>query len=142
LFRVRGILGRNHLIPLNLASFGEPNRGYGMSMRYSYSPQSLVRIHGGNREIGIWIWRSWPAGCCSSRAPRSWPVWPVPPTSLTGANPMLGCARVNVLVSSLVSGFFVVSSSKCFGAREVGHLDLGFPSLDRSDWWATPAWPV
>jgi hypothetical protein len=26
-------------------------------MRCSYYPQSLVRIHGANREIGSWIWR-------------------------------------------------------------------------------------
>jgi hypothetical protein len=25
-------------------------------MRYSYYPQSLVRIRGANREIGSWIW--------------------------------------------------------------------------------------
>jgi hypothetical protein len=54
-------------------------------------------------------------------------------TGLTGADPWLGFSWVNVLVSSLVSEFAAISSFECFGAREVGHLDLGFPSLDRSD---------
>jgi hypothetical protein len=57
-FRVRGILGRNPSIPLDLASFGGPNCGYGLPMRYSYYPQSLVQICEANRGITIWIWRS------------------------------------------------------------------------------------
>jgi hypothetical protein len=57
-FRVRGILGGNPSINLDLAGFGEQNHGYGMPVRYSYYPQSLVRIRGANREIGILIWRS------------------------------------------------------------------------------------
>jgi hypothetical protein len=47
--------------------------------------------------------------------------------------PLLGFARVNVLVSSLDSGFATVLSLECFGAREVDLLDLEFPGLDRSD---------
>jgi hypothetical protein len=43
------------LIPLDLEGFGGPNRGYGVPMRCSYYPQSLVRIHGMNWEIGSWI---------------------------------------------------------------------------------------
>jgi hypothetical protein len=74
-FRDRGVFGGNPPIPLDLASLGGANRGYGMPMRYSYYPQSFVQIYGANWEIGIWIWRSWLAGCCSSRAPRSWPIW-------------------------------------------------------------------
>jgi hypothetical protein len=31
-------------IPLDSTSFGGPNGSYGMPMRYSYYPQSLVRI--------------------------------------------------------------------------------------------------
>jgi hypothetical protein len=58
LSRVRGILGGVSSIPLDLASFGGPNLGYGVPMRFSYYPQSLVRIRGENREIGCWIWRS------------------------------------------------------------------------------------
>jgi hypothetical protein len=50
-FGVRGVLGGVSLIPLDLAGFGGPNRGYGMPMRYSYYPQCLVRIRGA-------IWRS------------------------------------------------------------------------------------
>jgi hypothetical protein len=34
-FRESGVLGGNPSIPLNLASFGEPNRSFGMPMRYS-----------------------------------------------------------------------------------------------------------
>jgi hypothetical protein len=30
-------------------------------MRCSYYPQSLVQIRGAIREIGSWIWGSWPA---------------------------------------------------------------------------------
>jgi hypothetical protein len=41
LFRVRGVLGGLSLIPLDLASFGGPNLGYGMPMRYSYYPKVL-----------------------------------------------------------------------------------------------------
>jgi hypothetical protein len=76
-FRVRDVLGGNPSIPLDLASIGGLNHGYGIPMRYSYYPQSLVRIRGANQEIGVWIWRSWPEGCCSSQEPRSWPVWSV-----------------------------------------------------------------
>jgi hypothetical protein len=54
--RVRGVLGGISLIPLDLASFGEPNLGYGVHMWCSYYPQSLVQIHGVIREIGSWIW--------------------------------------------------------------------------------------
>jgi hypothetical protein len=84
LSRVRGILGGISSNPIHLASFGGPNPCYGVAMRCSYYPQSLVRIHGVNREIGSCIYGSWPACCCSSREPRSdqsdWclsPAWPV-----------------------------------------------------------------
>jgi hypothetical protein len=43
-------------IPLDLASFGAQNLGYGVPMRCSHYPQSLVRIHGAIREIGSWVW--------------------------------------------------------------------------------------
>jgi hypothetical protein len=55
MFQESGILGGNPSIPLDLASFSGSNRGYGMPMTYPYCPQSLVRICGANREIGIWI---------------------------------------------------------------------------------------
>jgi hypothetical protein len=59
--RVRGVLGGISSISLNLASFGGPNLGYGVPMRCSYYPQSLEQIRGAIREIGSWIWGSWPA---------------------------------------------------------------------------------
>jgi hypothetical protein len=56
--RVRGVLGGISLIPLILASFGGPNLGYGVPMRCSYYPQSLVQNREAIREIGSWIWGS------------------------------------------------------------------------------------
>jgi hypothetical protein len=34
-FRESGVFGGNPLIPIDLASFGGPNRSYGMPMKYS-----------------------------------------------------------------------------------------------------------
>jgi hypothetical protein len=66
---------------LLVASFGGQNRGYGLLMRCSYYPQSLVQVRGAIREIEVWIWRSWPAGAVHPELPRlhrsdrcSWPV--------------------------------------------------------------------
>jgi hypothetical protein len=42
MFWERGVLGGNPSISLDSISFGWPNRSYGMTMRYSYYPQSLV----------------------------------------------------------------------------------------------------
>jgi hypothetical protein len=58
LLRVRDVLGRISSIPLYLASFGGPNLGYRVPIRFSYYLQSLVRIRGANREIKVWIWGS------------------------------------------------------------------------------------
>jgi hypothetical protein len=69
-----GVVDGNHSIPLNSMSFGGSNRSYGKPMMYFYYPQSLVRIRGANWEIRIWIWRSSPAGCCSSQAAQAEPV--------------------------------------------------------------------
>jgi hypothetical protein len=55
LSRVRGVFGGISSISLDLASFGGPNLGYGVTMRCSYFPQSLVRISEANREIETWI---------------------------------------------------------------------------------------
>jgi hypothetical protein len=52
------VLGEISSIPLDLASFGGPNLGYGVPMRCSYYPQSLAHIRGAIREIRSWIWRS------------------------------------------------------------------------------------
>jgi hypothetical protein len=59
--RVRGVLSEISSIPLDLACFGGQNLGYGVPMRCSYYPQSLAQIRGAIREIGSWIWGSWPA---------------------------------------------------------------------------------
>jgi hypothetical protein len=56
----------------------------------------------------------------------------VPSTCLTGADSSWVFAQVNVLVCFLVSRLVVVSSLECFGAQEVGLVDLGFPGLNRS----------
>jgi hypothetical protein len=55
---VRGVLGGISSIPLDLASFGGQNHGYGLLMRCSYYPQSLVQVRGAIWEIEVWIWRS------------------------------------------------------------------------------------
>jgi hypothetical protein len=79
--RVRGVLDEISSIPLNLASFGGPNLGYGVPMRCSYYPQSLVWIRGANWEIKVWIWGNWPWVAVHPKLPRldrcSWPVWSV-----------------------------------------------------------------
>jgi hypothetical protein len=54
---VRGVLSTISLISLNLASLGGQKLGYGLPMRCSYYPQSLVQICGAIREIGNWTWR-------------------------------------------------------------------------------------
>jgi hypothetical protein len=41
--RVRGVVGGFSSIPLNLASFGGPNLGYGVPMRCSYYPKVLCK---------------------------------------------------------------------------------------------------
>jgi hypothetical protein len=52
---VRGVLGGISSIPLDLASSGGPNLGYGVPMRCSYYPQSLAQYLGEIQEIGSWI---------------------------------------------------------------------------------------
>jgi hypothetical protein len=63
----------------------------------------------------------------------------VPLTVLTGVDPSWVFARVNVLVSSLVSRLAAVLSLVYFGAQDVGFVNLGFLDLDRSDRRDTPA---
>jgi hypothetical protein len=55
---VRGVLCGISSIPLDLASFGGQNCGYGLLMRCSYYPHSLFQVRGVIREIEVWIWRS------------------------------------------------------------------------------------
>jgi hypothetical protein len=83
--RVRGVLGGISLIPLDLASFGGQNLGYGVSMRCSYYPQSLAQIRErfGRSRVGF--------GGVDPRVlfiPRAQvtPVWQVPLTGLTSAD--------------------------------------------------------
>jgi hypothetical protein len=99
-FRESGVLGGNPSIPLDLASFGGPNRSYWMPMR----PQSLVRIRGANREIGKVILKAWPAVRCSSRAPRPRLVWPVLPSVGFGSGELLGSCGFGLWCSWLVLG--------------------------------------
>jgi hypothetical protein len=82
--RVRGVLGRISSIHLDLASFGGQKLGYGIPMKCSYYPQSLVLLRRAMREIGSWIWGSWPTGAVHPDELRShWsdrclsPVWPM-----------------------------------------------------------------
>jgi hypothetical protein len=56
--RVRGVLGGISSIPPFCTSFGRIKLGYGLLMRCSYYPQSLVQVCGAIREIEVWIWGS------------------------------------------------------------------------------------
>jgi hypothetical protein len=114
--RVRGALGGISSIPLDLASFGGQNLGYGVPLRRSYYTQSLVQIRGAIREIGSWIWGVDPRVLFIPTSSGH--------TGLTGAShrsdwcELLLCfARVNIWVSSLLSCVAAVSSLGQFGAR-------------------------
>jgi hypothetical protein len=56
--RVRGVHGGISSIPPFWTSFGGIKLGYGLLMRCSYYPQSLVQARGAIREIEVWIWGS------------------------------------------------------------------------------------
>jgi hypothetical protein len=56
--RVRGVPCGISSIPIDLTSFGGIRLGYGLLMRCSYYPQSLVQVRGAIREIKVWIWGS------------------------------------------------------------------------------------
>jgi hypothetical protein len=56
--RVRGAFGGISSIPPFWTSFGGIKIGYGLLMRCSYYPQSLVQVRGAIPEIEIWIWGS------------------------------------------------------------------------------------
>jgi hypothetical protein len=55
--RVRGVLGGISSIPLVWTSLGGIKLVYGLLMRCSYYPQSLVQVRGAFREIKAWILR-------------------------------------------------------------------------------------
>jgi hypothetical protein len=55
---VRSVLGGISSIPPFWTSFGGIKLGYGLLMRCSYYPQSLVQVRGVIREIEVWIWGS------------------------------------------------------------------------------------
>jgi hypothetical protein len=55
---VKGVLGGISSIPPFWASFGGIKHGYGLLMRCSYYPQSLVQVRGAIWEIEVWIWGS------------------------------------------------------------------------------------
>jgi hypothetical protein len=56
--RDRSVPCRISLIPPFWTSFGGIKLGYGLLMRCSYYPQSLVQVRGAIREIVVWIWGS------------------------------------------------------------------------------------
>jgi hypothetical protein len=114
--RVRGALGGISLIPLDLASFGGQNLGYGVPMRCSYYPKVLCKSVERFRRSGVGF---------GGVDPR---VMFIPTSSghtgLTGATHrsdrcglLLSFARVNVWVSSLLSRVAAISSLGQFGAR-------------------------
>jgi hypothetical protein len=107
LSRVRDVLGGISSIPLDLASFGRPNLGYGVPMRCSYFDQSLVRILGANREIGVGF------GGVDPRAlviPRAQVL-----TGLTGASHWSDRCRLLVdFCSCECFGEFLVVSCCCY----------------------------
>jgi hypothetical protein len=56
--RVCGVLGGISSIPPFWTNFGGIKLGYGLLMRCSLYPQSLVQVRGAIREIEVWIWGS------------------------------------------------------------------------------------
>jgi hypothetical protein len=107
--RVRGVFGGISSIPPFWTSFGGIKLGYGLLMRCSYYPQSLVRVRGAIR-------RSWFG--FGGVDPQVLFILSCPGyTSLTGAldrsdrcNPLCVFARVNVWVCSLLSCVAAISS--------------------------------
>jgi hypothetical protein len=55
---VRGVLGGTSSIPPFWTSFDGIKLGYGLLMRCSYYPQSLVQVRGAIQEIEVWMWGS------------------------------------------------------------------------------------
>jgi hypothetical protein len=117
LSRVRGVLCGISSIPLDLASFGGANLGYGVPMRCSYYPQSRVQIHGAIQEIGSWIWGYLAAGAIHPKLPSL--------TSLTGAHHRSDWCRGFVGTSWWVPHCLVLLLFRVWSVLELG----------RSVWW-------
>jgi hypothetical protein len=132
--RVRGILDRISLIPLNLASFGGPNLGYGVPMRCSYYPQSLAKICGAIREIGSCIWGCWPAGAIHPESSGH--------TGLTGASHRSDQCRlfIEFCLVECLGEFPVVLCCRCFEFGSVWSSVGLFGGFGIS--WLGPVWPV
>jgi hypothetical protein len=112
-FRVRGVLGGISSIPPSWTSFGGIKHGYGLLMRCSYYPQSLVQVRGAIRKIEVWIWGVDPRVLFIPSCP-----------GYTGAldwsnrcNPWWVFARMNVWVCLLLSCVGAVSSLGQFVCR-------------------------
>jgi hypothetical protein len=128
-FRVRWVLGGISSIPLDLASFDGQNRGYGLLMKCSYYPQSLVEVCGAIREIEVWIWRSWPAGAVHPELPGY--------TGLTGA-PSVQVVFWGVFVPGYRKVTKALWNACCADAVATCLTD----SVNRSDRRRPSVWPV
>jgi hypothetical protein len=136
--RVRGVLGAISSIPPFWTSFCGIKLGYGLLMRCSYYPQSLVPVveRFGRSMFGF-----------EGVDPRVLFIPSCPGyTGLTGAldrsdryNPWWVFARVNVWVSLLLSRVGVVWSLGQFGGRLASLVIWGLSGLDWSDRCVAPA---
>jgi hypothetical protein len=144
--RVRGVLGGISSFPLVWTSFGGIKLGYGLLMRCSNYPQSLVQVRGAIREIRLGFGGVDPRVLFIPRSPGH--------TGLTGAshrsdrcNPCWVFARVNVWVCSLLSCVAAVSSLGQFEGRLACLVFWGFLAvtyltsmLHRSDRCGSTLW--
>jgi hypothetical protein len=88
---------------------------------------NVLQIRGATREIKVWIWGSWQAGCYSSRAAQAWPVRPVLVTGLTGASPLWDCLRWTVGFLCLWAELLLVCFWKV--SRSLARLCVEFSSI-------------
>jgi hypothetical protein len=132
--RVWGVLGGISLIALDLASFGGPNLGYGVPMRCSYYPQSILQICGANWEIGSWIRGGWPASAVHLESSGH--------TGQTGASHRSDQCRLLVEFCSgeCLGVFFVVSCCYYFKFGLFGSSVGLFGGFGIS--WLGPVWPA
>jgi hypothetical protein len=86
--RLRGVLGGISSIPLVSTSVGGIKLGYGLLIRCSYCPQSLVSglwSDSGYQDLDL---EELTRGCCSSRGTQATPVSSVLLTGLNSATPV------------------------------------------------------